>query len=326
MATFYDLWNQLRAETGDYLPPVHAQRFIQDAWRAICSRIPWSFLLAEGIWESPISLTGTVTATQFTQTLTPDGALTTLINAQNNPLIGRLQLRAATQQPLANILSWDGSSTLTIDRKWQLSSGTYTVSIYRAYYPAPSDPNGDENGANLLRLLEVKDRNSNFPLSINKSHRWLDRMDPRREAVGTSTHVVNHPTISTSNFAGVGITPGETYPGMPIFELWPHPASTERRVFEVLYQKRYWTLANDKGSVESFIPDQIDSRLIMETALSRAYRWGASQIGKIPSLRGVPFPALIQDANQNAQELFLRARKEDHNLYRIHYVPRKSVV
>lgn len=97
MASNFLIYSNKLRQWMPSLSPEQSEDFINDAWRDIReSNDQWSFLLANEYWLAPgsISLTGGLTTTQFSATVTINTASTLpLVGGLNNPPITQRQFR-----------------------------------------------------------------------------------------------------------------------------------------------------------------------------------------------------------------------------------------
>lgn len=314
--TYYNLWNQLRSEIGDYFPVPVAKLYIKRAMREVSNRTNWSWLIRLEEIQVPVAINGQVTVTVGSKQVIVDAALATAINSLTSPPIGRRQLRIGTTGgAVFEIREWDGINTLTLN--WPIpatfSNGTYSCVLLRAYYLPPTvEQSGITDPAespNFKCFHVVKDKSNNFPLNLSKTSAWIDKRDPRRDAVGTPSHLVQMPP-TTSLLPGSGNDPGQIPPGTPRFELWPHP--TGPYVYDCLYELNYWPLEDNPTST---LPETLNPDLVLNFALEMAYRWALAQT-KVGNRNQVAVMAsLLQNVRQRKEELYLEAYREDKLFY-----------
>lgn len=331
--TFYQLWNRLIGDTYLDLPVGAAKQYIQEAWEIIRNERPWSFLMTEGVMVAPAVITGDITFTQYSTTATPSPTLKATLDAlTSEPLITRRSIRVPNplvSSPTINrsifydIYGYDPvpvSDNITLSRKYQEASGVQTVQIYRRYFLSPYDYNGVET-TDFLRYLAVRDLDNNRLLDLNNSNRYIELMDPRREAAGTPLALVPAPSAQP-NYPGVSWEPGSALiPGVPLFELWPHYIASQQKVYSVLYQRKGLDFTDDFGAVTSVLPPYISEDLILAAARKKAYRWAETNKGRIPTFKGINWFKLYENAQAEYTERFLEARRIDEEFYYNNFVP-----
>jgi len=329
--TFYQLWNNLIGEVGADLPQPRAKQLINDAWRDIQNKRPWSFLLREGMIQVPAVITGNIAVTQYSATAVPSAALKTILDALSSPpLLTRRSLRAAAtggviggNLPIYDIYGYDpsGAGAITLDRQFQeATSAVLSVNIYRRWILPPLDPTTGFESTNFLRWLTVKDPDNNFWLDISKPKRYLDMVDPNRTSTGMPFMLVQAPAATTV-YPGVTLD-GNLQPGTPLYELYPHYVSTPAKVYYAVYQAYGAEFTDDLGRVNSVLPPYINSEMLFDYARMKAYRWAEINKGRIPSLVKTNWLLLIQEARNSYDEQYLAAQRIDREIYNQEWIPR----
>jgi len=283
---FQDTWNELLAHVPS-LSPFLAQRFVNRAWRELRQRKSWSFLLKEGFLIVPAKITaGTVSATQFSTTITPDATAIAALNAAGtNPPLGRRQFRLSAGERIYNISTWDGA-TLVLEEPYQeatVSGSSYQV--LSVYFRPPSD--------DFTRFISVRDLVTNYHIRLHYTQEEINRIDPQRNTEGDPLYVVSYKT-DTDN--------------IPMFELWPTPSVA--RSYQVLYQGR----GSDMVASSEF-PPVIPEQLVLERAKYHAYQWAESAKGGDPKLAGSDWRYLAAEADRRFNELYVKTAREDEDAY-----------
>jgi hypothetical protein len=313
--TYYEIWNQVRAEIGDYFPSDLAKVYCQRSMREISDRKRWSWLIASGQLVVPEQIGGTATLlANGDMTLLADAALTIALDNSGSPMLGRRQLRIGVGGGnIYEIRSWDSSSqTITLDQQIPLDPADYQVTIFRAYFLPPNVEQGlaitPQESSNFKKFLVVRDLSNNFPLILDRSSMWLDKRDPRRDASGTATHLVqSFPT--TTRLPGSGSDPGQIPPGTPRFELWPSQVGPT--TYQALYQLAYWPLEDNTTST---LPETLNPDLLLHTAMFKAYKWVMAQRTTPPNQR-VAMRDSLKVCAEERDRLFLEAYREDEAYY-----------
>jgi hypothetical protein len=289
MPTLQDLSAELMGEIPG-LSYLFAMKYVNRGISDIRKDYLWSWNIGEGVLICPsLVSTGTVTTTQFSASVvfdpTADAVLQTLVLA-NPPLIKR-QFRVSGG-PVYNILAYDSPSrTMTLDRIYtETSVSGSTYQIYRCYYDPPSQ-DGTIANTDFLRYLTILNPAQGYTLTGRRLYmprEELNRRDPLRSAQGSPYFAVSYrPTPNDPTLAGT------VNQGQMQYELWPHPTFAVTLLAQ--YEKNHVDLAPG-----DYIPNQLDPSLVKLSAYKYAYRWAASNMGRIPELRGVDWRFLLADA------------------------------
>lgn len=310
--TFYDLYNQLRAEIGDYFSVPQAKLYTQRAMREVSQRTQWSWLMEYGQIVVPEAIIGEATVVLNAMTVVVDATTAAAINAIAVSPIGRRQLRLGSGSQIFEIRAWDGVDTLTLNYPVAVASDTYPCTIYKCYYLPPNIEQGlavtPIENPNFKTYHVVKDKANNFPLILDHATDWVDARDPRRDSMGTPSHFLQMPP-TTSRFPSSGNDPGQIPPGTPRHELWPGPVGNI--VYEALYERLYWELADTPTST---LPETLNPSLVLNTALFNAYKWVMAQRNTSASQR-VAMRDLLVISAQERDRLYLEAYREDKLQY-----------
>ena len=104
MATFEDTWRQVRLRIP-IADPFLVRQWVQDAYKEIADRYPWSFLYEEVILRTLASSARTVGVTQDSVTVTGAGFVTSDVHRQFR----------VDNYPIYTILSVDVGADATLD-------------------------------------------------------------------------------------------------------------------------------------------------------------------------------------------------------------------
>lgn len=263
--------NELKGEVPG-IPVFAAQNFVNRAWSDIQDSDEWSFLEAMTVIQIPAQVsTGTITFTQFQNTITCDAIATAALspltlaaplplvasqNATGQPLIGTGYQIRMTSGPLYSIIGAlidpiSGLLVLTVDRIISEPSQTNIgYQSYRAYIGAPSlDFLSWTSVTNVAQGYTVRGRR------LCGSQDQLNAVDPQRDS--TEDMYFLFTLYADAN-------------GMPIKEAWPGPVN----------QQGYIGMYKRRGSVLSTtndIPGNFPVNCLMERAKMYAAQWKATQ-------------------------------------------------
>jgi hypothetical protein len=261
--SFQQLWSRLMGDIPG-LPLARAQQCVGDAWRDLCESRLWSFNLLEQDLATPgLISAGTCTVTPFSTSVVGDATASTawtalVVNYPINTLIFRVNLGE-----LFNIVSFDGVSTLTLDRPYQPLVYPSTVlsgqgyQIYRAYFTmTPTD------GSTFLAFDSVLDPIIGYRfkrLGLTKAD--IDLRDPLRNSFQNPVLTASYKPDLNGNF---------------LWEFWPHQqASTP-----------YLCLGRTNGkplvNANDTIPVTLSRELIADKALMRGLEWALLNQSQIP--------------------------------------------
>lgn len=205
------------------LPASYATTLLNEALGMIYDAQNWSWQLGVGGWLSPGLLfasigggtgpgtsAGTVTFTPYSAKVIGDATASAEWAAYTgNPLFTQLQIRSPFYS-LYSIISYDGVSTITLDRPWMEPGGVgQAYMIYQAYFTVPV--------TDFKRFIAIRDTTNSSPMDFwTKSQTDLAYDDPERTIFDNPVYVVPYEPAQS---AGTAIF------GNMQFELWPHPLS-----------------------------------------------------------------------------------------------------
>jgi hypothetical protein len=331
--TFFQLWNNVIAEVGSDLPTPRAKQIVNQAWREVLNKRPWSFLLRESVIIAPAAITGDITFTQYSRDCVPSVALKATLDAlASPPPITRRSLRlnanngvTSPTAPIYDIYAYDpaGAGTITLNRAYQEDSDTAEVMIFRRWYLPPYDESGNET-TDFMRWLTVKDPDNDWWLDLTKAKRWIDSVDPNRTYGSSAPFVLCEGPAATTQYPGVSFD-GNLQPGAPLYELYPYYNGSAQKTYQCVYQAYGKELTDDFGSVNSVLPPYIDDELVFDKARALAYRWAEINKGKIPSLQKTNWLLLMNEAEESFQKQYLAARRVDDEHYKQWWLPKMSI-
>jgi hypothetical protein len=300
MTNFRTLWHEVReAIPGEALSPLLAQRFVNRALSDIYRARNWSFLIDTGFFQCPVSVTtGTITVTQFSRVVEPNGAAATAWGSlgltipvtQRQIRVGDGPLYSVSEHDIAGTESWNTNAVagaVLLETAYQESTAAgSSYEMYRAYHRPPS--------TDFLRLVSVVDRDQNMRLRLHATREELDVRDPQRNESGTPECVATFKVDSS---------------GYPLFELHPHVKTAKS--FPVTYLKSGAALSDDTDTPYAGIPDEV----IIERALYHASLFAHGQKGLKAELKGVDWLGLSQIRDANYQRALQRAKMHDEETY-----------
>lgn len=256
--TFGQIWNRVLLFAPD-LPPVLAQEFVKNTYRVVLGDHSWMATRKDAELLLPNQYTtGTVTVVNGSPTITGSGT------AFTTAMIGR-QLIFSGLAPFYTITAVDaGAQTLTIDRNYpNVSASALTYEISQAYVEFPTD---------LYVLERVRDQlNGWYLITQVYDQQYLDRVDSRRQSVGTPALVCSAPARTDSN--GVVI---------PRYEFWPRAQATRFYTYRYRYLPEF--TANSDVLIQNVNPE-----VLVYGALRLAAAW--------PGTSGKPNPYFSQETH-----------------------------
>ncbi len=298
MATFQQLYSSVMGYVSK-LSPQLAKSLTNQAYRDIRDSRLWSFNTRETSVLAPgIVNTGSVTVTQYVNTVTFDATAKTAINAIPLTIpVTTQQFRVGAGGPIYNIQSWDTVAGVgTLDRVYAESTASaQAYQIYKCYYPAP------ESG--FVRWVSFFDPINAYPLRLHRAKSDFDKWDPQRGAQGLPVYV---------GWYRQGLA-GEVSANLPLFELWPHP--TAQIGYMTLYEVRGADLVADTDTLPFAIPDD----LVTRRARWRAYEWAAANAGSHPELQKTNWLALMTTVDRMYLEQLKDVRNSDAETFLTQY-------
>jgi hypothetical protein len=132
----------------------------------------------------------------------------------------------------------------------------------------------------------------------------FDRVDPQRTAQGDAYYCGYF--RAAGPYGNANTPDPNVEQGSPIYELWPHP--TSGRAFYVRFIQHGWELFQPTDA----LPPLIDEAIVLQRAYGwHAYPFAMANVGNFPSMKGVNWPFLINDAKNEYKRLLMDAKKDD---------------
>lgn len=250
MATFGDVWRKVKLHVPS-APPLLCRNWVQDAYRDLCDRRGWTFLVMEGqlVFADARTLTATVTLGSATVT---SAAL--FVNGD----AGR-QFRVGSF-PVYTILTVVDPSTITLDRAYETfdATGAQSATILDAYATLP---------VAFGRFVTVLDPINQRLIPWWATQEELDLIDPTRQASDGPPRLLVARKLSEYT-----LTAGQLQ-----YEYWPVPTSAGALQYYAI--KRPIDLADEDAFV-GLLATRAD---ILELgALARAALWPGTAEVKNP--------------------------------------------
>ena len=202
------------------------KKLVNRARRDIYSSRLWSFLIVQTQITCPgLIATGSASFTQYSNQVVGDAQASAAWYGLSNPVITMRQIRQAGG-PLYNLASADFTNlsavVLTLDRPYQEPTASgQTYNMYQAYYPA-TNPSTGAVTSDIEKWTSVFDPINGYPLKLNKTQEWLNRVDPQRGDIGQAYYVCTYKDIPIAGNGGID--------PVPFWELWPHPTDGVSRI------------------------------------------------------------------------------------------------
>lgn len=295
---FQTLWSELVA-TVPRIDPLAAQKYVNRAWRNVRSARLWSWLTTEGVLVAPqLISSGTVTVTQFSNTVQLDAVAGPALNNLTNPLITQRQFRVGTGGRIYNITGYNPLSspaTLTLDGFYmEQSASGQPYMVYRCYY-TPADLNGNviTDFQSFIGMVNTTQGYAIVGENLRKTKKEIDARDPQRGAFDNSYVVATYKVDSNGN---------------PIYELWPHP--TVQAPYLFLARRQGLPLSNTQD-----LPATLSADLVVTGALNFAYDWAVVNAGRFPELKGVDWQLAKAENLRKYQKMLDDARRKDDEIF-----------
>lgn len=304
---YENMWSELVGVMPG-LSPFLAQTYIQRAWYDIVTSRNWSFRQEVKYLTAPNLISaGTYSVTQGSNLIVADVTAWAELLPQINgipPLVGR-QWRLANSGILYTITDVDvPTRTLTLDADFQGATNATqgTCQVYQCLFSFP--------GQRVQRFVSIEDPNNGY--AFTRAHVpkvVMDRKDPTRSSQGLPFFQVDYDTATVQ---------GHQYTTRS--EFWPHPLQFENFVCTVL------TLGNPLEEPGDMLPEWIPESLVVNRALTReVIQWGMFNQGRFPQLKGVNFPTLKRNADNDYERDLLRVKIIDDGKMQKSKVVRRGV-
>lgn len=298
---FVDYYSELMGAIPR-MDALNAQNIVNRAWKSILDERTWSFLVGEGVFLAPQIITaGSVTVTQFSNSVTLNATATTALTGLGPPLITLRQFRAGLGGgSVYNITNLAGS-TLTLDRPYLEASASGTpYQVYRCYYQ-PTDMSGNfvTDFAHFIVILDPNDGYAITGENLLLTRQEIDARDPTRGAQDLPYTVAIYKADPN---------------GYPIYEFWPHP--TAQRGFVCAYRRRGVPL-----SATQDVPGTFPSSVLVAKAKTIAYEWAMANAGRFAELKGVDWNLLLASTQKRYDRDLQKAKIKDDDLFLSSFIP-----
>lgn len=286
-----------------------ARTHIQNAWSDIRNMTGWSFQLFSGGFGTPgLTNAGSVTVTYGSDQVVGDAAASTAWLAASipNSLLTQQQFRVNVGT-IYNIIAFDGTSTLTLDRPYydKSTGANQGYSIYQPYIPAPYE--------DFLTWESVVDINNAIDLCANgakKFRDYADNFDPQRQIFSNPGSLIAH----GKDYRGAGTPNASATLGWQVWELYPQPQA----------QFAYQTWGTRKGAdlvnLSDTLPQPITEHLVKALARVKAYEWAeANKDPRNPRGAGADFRFLMGGVAKEAAAQIKELRSQDRDAVDMFY-------
>jgi hypothetical protein len=295
------------------------KQLANDARRDIYSARLWSFLIVETQFTCPAIITaGTASFTQYSKLVTGNVTASLAWTGLANPVLTMRQIRQSGG-PLYNITAANFANpsavVLTLDRPYQETTASgQAYNLYQAFYPA-IDPATGSPTADIEKWVSVFDPINGYPLKLNKTQEWLNRVDPQRGDIGQAYYVCTYKSIPVAGNGGID--------PIPFWELWPHPTDGVSRIAFYKAGAQDWSASNDA------MPTELPIELLEARTRYREYEWAEANKGSHPELQKTNWLALmrsIMDPTNRAGYPYLlsKAKKQDEERFQINFCSRPN--
>lgn len=299
------------------LPYLHAIQILNRAWARVRDVRLWSwqFIVDAQLYTPDEIHTGTVSAVQFSTTLTADATAAAALNAASanppvaSPVLGvGRQIRVGLSTGIVpgtgniyNIVAWDGIHTLTIDKPF--SEGTITNSpyrVYRCYFCPPALPFaslGTSDG-NWIRPVSFVNRTGNYSISgrrLFSTQAELNRIDPSRTA--------------SDSYAWRIAAYQRNSLGQPTYELYPHPVLG--CAYNVTYYTRWPDLTDTADLPQA--PYALKD-LVMDLARAFCCQWTLANMATYPELQQTNWVAAQASYKQDYMDGLKMCLRQDDEI------------
>jgi hypothetical protein len=299
--SFSDVWSEILG-TIPRLDPLLAQKLVNRAWANIRDERLWSWLIGEGVFIAPPIITaGTVTVTQFTNTVTLDATAATALTGLGTPVVTLRQFRSGLGGGSVYNITALAGSTLTLDRPYlEATKSSAPYQVYRCYYtPADMIGNPITDFLTFIVILNPIDGYAIVGENLRLTRQEIDARDPTRGAQGLPYKVSVYKADAN---------------GFPIYEFWPHPTSARGYVYA--YRRRGTDLSNTVD-----VPGTFPLGILVEKAKDYAYDWAIANAGRFPELKGVDWMLLKAENVRKYEHNLRKAKLRDDELFLSSFIP-----
>ncbi len=284
-----------------------AKTHLQNAWSDIRNMTGWSFQLFSGGFGTPgLTNAGSVTVTYGSDQVVGDAAASTAWAAASipNSLLTQQQFRVNVGT-IYNIIAFDGTSTLTLDRPYydKSTGANQGYSIYQCYYPTPFQ--------DFLTWESVVDVNNAIDLCANgakKFRDYADQFDPQRQIFSNPGCLIAYGTDQR----GAGTVNASATLGYRMYELYPQPQA------QFAYQTWGTRQGADLVNLSDTLPYPITEHIVKTLARVKAYEWLIVKLesergstGYVSSTSGIQFSMQAAAKEASVQLKALRMQDRD---------------
>ena len=314
MADFSNIVAEL-VGTVPKLSAIHAGQLVNRSWSKVRDFRLWSFNVVTDaqIFVPEVITAGTATTTFGSTTITMDATAAAAFNAVGlgpPPLAGGIgvgrQIRMGNTSgissptgPNYSIVTWDGVSTLTIDKPFGEGSLVNTAfQVLKCYYAAPGFPFTSQTAdPNLIRFLSIANRQNGYAFSgrnLNWSQEGLNAVDPQRGGQGDAYIQANY---------------GRTAAGLPVFELYPNPVN--QAAYYATYFTRWPALSAAVDLPQ--MPYQL-ADLVISGAKMLAAQWALANTTTFPELQQTNWVAYAGMMQTEFKDALIQCIKVDDEI------------
>ena len=307
---FQDYVAELIAAVPRLSPPL-AIILVNRAWAEIRDIRMWSFLLqSKSIAVPAVVSAGTVSVTQFSDTITFDATARAALNAsQISPPIASTSIGVGRQfriagggsslisntGPLYTMLTYNSSTGVTqLDQPYQDKSGVAQgYLVYKAYYEPPVP--------DFVKYRVITNYTSGYGIvrdALNVPQESLAIFDPQRQSTGDAYYI--------SPFVTDYINPSGT--GVPAHEFYPHP--TVPSTYVELFERRGQALSPTQD-----LPSTFPSHVLIHRAMMHGCDWALKNVPMMAELQSTNWVTAKQSAEASFRETLILAIKQDDQFF-----------
>lgn len=313
-------FNDYVAEITNTIPGLEAPaaiKYLNRAWALVRAIRKWSFLIQfKDLYAPPIVTAGTVTATQFSPTITFDAAAIAALNASPSlPPIASQSIGVGRQFRLGSASSsgtFNNAGSVyslqtynnitgvaTLDRPFSDNAGGSLLQymVYRCYFEPPV--------TDFIRYISVTNYASGYAIirdALNVPQESLDIFDPQRQSTGDAYSLSPLVTdYQNPNNAG----------GTIAHEFYPHP--TNPAVYRALYERQGSDLSPTQDFPNTFI-GQAGQDAVIHKALELACDWALMNVPNRAELQQTNWVLAKEGQKEHFKEAIIQALKKDDEI------------
>lgn len=301
------------------LSSVHAGQLVNRAWRRIRDYRLWSFHVISGAQQfvPPAVTAGRAIVTQYANTIVMDTAGAAAMDAiafgnppLANPVLGigrQIQITAgnglnAPNGPYYSIQTWDSpNKTLTIDRPYGESSGSFTYQVSKVYYTPPMIASNGimpaSADANFIKYLSITNKQQGYSVTGRRlyyTQQMLDAYDPQRGGTGDAYIIASL---------------GKSASGQPVHEWYPNPVNGA--TYYCTYLQRWLDLSPSIDLPQ--MPYEL-SDCVIQLAKMEGAGWALANCGTMPELQSVNWVAYRENQKGEFREALIQCIKVDDEI------------